>query len=100
MSFRPAMRRPESSMVTPPPLIRSFYQSSTATAACRAVSLCTANARGLYGQFGFLLADERVMQWPRPGGVASVCGQGTVGDINALTVDSRRCCRDVASPGL
>jgi len=69
-------------MLTPPPLVRSFYQSSTATAASRAVSLHIANAQGLYGQFGFLFADDRVVQLPWLGGVASVSGQGSVGDTN------------------
>lgn len=40
--------------------------SSAAASACRAVSLRTADAHGLYSQLGFLPADETVMQRPRP----------------------------------
>jgi hypothetical protein len=49
--------------LTPPPVARCRCRSS---AGARAVAFRTADAHDLYSQFGFLPADETVVQRPRP----------------------------------
>jgi len=53
--------------VAPPPLAPRNPRSRVVATACRAVSLRTADAHGLYSQLGFLPEDETVMQRPKPG---------------------------------
>jgi hypothetical protein len=50
-----------------PPLAPLTRLSIAVVSGCRAVAFRTSDAHGLYGQLGFLPADETVMQRPRPG---------------------------------
>jgi hypothetical protein len=53
-------------MLMRPPVVQCPSRSSVGATGCRAVAFRTHDAHGLYGQLGFLPADETVMQRPRP----------------------------------
>ena len=59
------LSRPSRSVMRPPSAHVHSRSRAEATG-CRAVCLCTRDAHGLYSRFGFLPADETVMQRPRP----------------------------------